>query len=137
MALKEGSKVVPIVLNSQELEFLERRGAKSSRGPSSRGISNTIRRELGYLAATLAAAQVPLEPAEFSLCSGLIRDPWKVDADSIQVLPESLSHHPQLATRAASLGVDPSVFLDKLRSLTFVQRLKLIDTLQIHHGQDS
>lgn len=122
------------MLGDEQLDFLERRGARSDKGHGPFNRSRILRRKVDLLSEMLQQANpvksgaLP-EPC-YRILRGVLDAPWDLKPLEITHLDRYLSMQPGLEPACAAAGIDPEELYAKLRALSFPERVSLIDLLE-------
>src|ERR1700694_1945990 len=125
-------------LGPDDLRFLERRGAVSHRGKGTFNRSAVLHRELQLLRALLrrydplASGALP-EPMH-DLAVRLLPEPWTLKPLEVDHMAELLATAPGFAAETAAAGVEPAAFLAAITSLSFAEKVALLDHALQHQA---
>ena len=118
-------------ITTADLIFLERRGARSQRGPGTFGRSSVLHRELQLLRALLThydprrTRGMPEE--HHQLVVRLLPEPWLLRPTDVHHLANRLQEAPGFAAAAAAAGVDAAALLAAVAALDFGEKAALLD----------
>ena len=122
------------MLGDEQLDFLERRGARSDKGHGPFNRSRILRRKVDLLSEMLEQANPvksgALPETCYRILRGVLDSPWDLKPLEITHLDRYLSMQPGLEPACAAAGIDPEELYANLRTLSFPERVSLIDLLE-------
>ncbi|MDP9120498.1 MAG: hypothetical protein M3O15_03890 [Acidobacteriota bacterium] len=118
--------------------FLEKRGARSDRGRTSRfGRSSVLARELEILDLLLERSDPVrrgLPKAIRDLAISSLTEPWDLKADQVDHLEVTLAGLPLFAAAVAGAGLDQQAVLREVAALSLAEKYHLVDRATLAHA---
>jgi hypothetical protein len=126
-----------VLISPTVVHFLDDHGALSDRGRGPRNRSRVLERYLDFYRAVLETADPRSDTfpeSYYELTLSLLTEPWRLTADTIDVLHTYLTSRPRFEALARDAGIDSAAYEAALASLGYNQRLFLVNEAEKRHA---